>query len=225
MPAQYSVVIPTLDSEKHIGKAIGAIRAASTTCEIIVCDGGSRDKTRDIAASMGVVVVSSPKGRGTQLMEGFKRSKGEIIIFMHSDTLISPKAFDILKNCFIKRNMRVGKFYLMFDRPSWLLSAYAGMAKIDSFWTSFGDQGIVTRRDFFEAIGGFPDWPLLEDVRFFQKARAKAKVYVIPAPVITSSERFIRNGFIKQQLFNSFILVKYLFGYSVQKLSQEYERR
>ncbi len=225
MPAQYSVIIPTFNSEKHIGKAIGAIRMASTACEIIVCDGGSRDKTRDIAASMGVVVMSSRRGRGTQLMEGFRHSQGQILIFLHSDTLISPKLFDILEEHFIKNEMRIGKLRLTFNYPSRVLSFYSYLAKFDSFWTSFVDQGIVVRRDFYEAIGGFPDWPLLEDVCFFQKARKQSKVHTLPVEVVTSAERFIKKGFFKQQIFNGKILIKYLMGFSIQTLSQECERR
>lgn len=216
--------MPALNSEKSVGKAITSIRNALHDYEILVADGGSHDNTQNIAESMGAVVILSPKGRGTQMMEGFKRSKGDIIIFMHSDTWIAPYAGDVLEKYFVKRNLQVAKFSLKFDNPALLLRIYACMAKVDSFWTSFGDQGIVINRNSFEAIGGFPCWPLLEDVCIFQKARRKFKIHTLPIEVVTSANRFLKNGLIRQQFLNLRILIKYLLGFSVHKLSLEYEK-
>jgi len=179
----------------------------------------------DIISEENVICVASPKGRGTQLNEGFKRSQGEILLFLHADTIISPGAFYILEDWFQKENIQVGKFSLKFDQNHWLLSLYAALSKFDSFWTSFGDQGIIVRRSFFEGIGGFPEWPLLEDVQFFQKSRKETKIHTLPINATTSAEKFARNGFLKQQIFNGVILFKYLLGYSVHDLSLQYEKR
>lgn len=221
---KYSVVIPTLNAEGHIQKSIGSIRCGAKDCEIIVSDGGSSDKTKDIALGLGALVVTATKGRGAQLREGFKQSRGTLVLFLHADTVISREAFDVLDRYFENQAIKVGKFSLKFDKDDWRLSFYAQMARWDSFWTSFGDQGIVVRRSFFEEIGGFPDWPLLEDVHFFQKARRKTKVHTFPAHAITSAARFVRNGPIKQQVFNGIILMKYLLGSPVSQLSMQYEK-
>lgn len=79
---------------------------------------------------------------------------------------------------------------------------------MDQFWRSGNNR----KKEVFEEICGFPDWPLLEDVNLFQKGRKLTKIHTIPAQVITSAERFIRNGLFRQQLFNARIIFKYLCG-------------
>ncbi len=220
---KYSVIIPVLNADKFIDDCINTLRLFNPDCEIIVSDGGSTDQTLKLLEGKDVIVVSSPKGRGIQLNEGAKRAKGEILFFVHADTLITNEFFPIVEKYFQDERRKLAKCSLMFNQQNWLLRCYAYLARIDSLWTSFGDQGIVVRKKFFEELGGFPDWPLLEDVAFFQKARKLTKIYTLSAQVITSAERFVRNGIIRQQLFNAKIILKYLCGVSPDRLAVEYE--
>ena len=218
-----SIIIPTFNAEKYIEASIHSLRVLNTDCEIIVSDGGSTDRTLTFLASKKTHVVSSGRGRGVQLNEGARHAKGDILFFLHADSLITQEVFPAIERLFKDKNVQVAKCILSFDQKHWLLRCYAQLAKIDSIWTSFGDQGIIVRRAFFNEIGGFPNWPLLEDVNFFQKARSRTRIRTLPSKLITSAERFVRNGIVRQQLFNARIVLKYLLGTPPVELSSEYE--
>ena len=96
------------------------------------------------------------------------------------------------------------------------------MTSFDSLWTRFGDQCIVVRRSFFDKIARFPQWSLFEDVGFLQKARKITRIHSFPAKVITSAHKFRKNGFIRQQIYNGWLIVQYLMGVSPNKLYKKY---
>lgn len=223
MRHKFSVIIPTYNAAEHIGKCLRSLRHSSNAVEIVVCDGGSTDTTVQIARELGAAVVQGPKGRGVQLNQGLKHATGDVLVFLHADSLVTGDFFAVLEDHFRNERLRIAKCRLAFDRAGWLLSLYARVARVDSLWTSFGDQGIVIRKDFFDELGRFPDWPLLEDVALFRKARNRTRILTLPVKVTTSAERFVRNGLIRQQLFNAGIILKYLRGVPPRDLAVEYE--
>ncbi len=219
-----SVIIPTLNSQAHIQQCIDSVRLSLKDAAIVVVDGGSLDRTLQICQEAQVQVIGSSPGRGMQLNTGARLAHTDILFFLHSDTILSSTKFAI-NEWFADPNVRVGKLRVQFDHPHWLFLVYSFLARFDSFWTSFGDQGIVVRREFFKELKGLPDWPLLEDVCFFQKARKKTRIHLFPVGVKTSAERFLRQGIIRQQWKNFIVLMKYLRGEAPAKLALEYERR
>ncbi len=221
---KYSVIIPTYNAQRHLEGCIRSVCAALPESEIIVSDGGSLDKTRDIGVREKARVIDSPKGRGVQLNRGAARAAGKIFLFLHCDSRLDPEAGRVLETWFARGDVQSGKFTLKFDRDSRLLGLYAALARFDSFLTSFGDQGIVVRKELFWRLDGFPEWPLLEDVRFLQKARRITKIHTLPAVVTTSAERFLQNGVIRQQWLNAGILMKYRLGHSPARLASQYEK-
>ncbi len=156
-----SVIIPTFNAERHIEQCIASLRLFNPDCEIIVSDGGSSDGTIQLLAKHNVNFKSACPGRGIQLNEGSKRATGEILFFLHADTIITKDVFPAIKRLFQDTKVNVAKCTLKFDKENGLLNCYAQLARIDSVWTSFGDQGIVVRKEFFEQVGAFPNWPLL----------------------------------------------------------------
>jgi rSAM/selenodomain-associated transferase 2 len=220
-----SVIVPTFNAKKYIGACIDSINLSDDFYEIIVVDGGSTDLTRSIALSKGVKVINSKKGRGWQFNAGVKEAKGNVYFFLHADSILSPKTYRCLVEAFIVNEVKVAKLTLEFDKKKWLLSLYSRLARFDSFWTSFGDQGFAVRKDFYNILGGYPLWTLLEDVNILQRCRKLTKIYTLPTKIITSAEKFTRNGFFYQQIFNAYILIKYLIGCSPTKLSLEYDKR
>jgi rSAM/selenodomain-associated transferase 2 len=221
---KYSVIIPTLNSEKTIAQCLARVFKARPNVECIVADGGSNDQTLDNVRQFGVKAVSSPKGRGIQMNEGSRQAKAEILLFLHSDTLLSDDAFDVLDDYFAKQHHQIGTFQLKFDVNHWLLNFYGMMTKFDSLWTTFGDQGIAVRKEFFNNMGMFPEWKLFEDVDLLRKAREHVKVGTFDAHVVTSADRFKENGYLAQQVKNAVLIIKYLKGVSPARLSYEYNR-
>lgn len=220
----FSVIIPTLNEAPNIAGCVAAVRDLDPHVEIIVADGGSTDGTAALAAAAGALVVAAPRGRGLQCNAGAAHASGDVLLFLHADTTLPPDAFVLLRDIFSDPAVRIAKFRLSFDVHDWLLDIAARLMWFDSLLTSFGDQGIVIRRDFFAELGGFPDWPLFEDVRLFELARARAEVYVVPAEVVTSARRFLENGVLQQLLHDLWLWLQYLFGVSPYELSRRYER-
>ena len=218
----FSVIIPTLNEEKSLSLCINAIWAAQGDVEIIIVDGGSEDQTVSIASKENVIVCSSKAGRGVQLNIGAAMASGDVFLFLHADTQLPADAFRVLKKRFENPHVQIGTFAMCFDQRHWLLDFYAWMTKVDSLWTSFGDQGIVTRKSFFKMIGGFPNWPLFEDVRLLQEARKQTTIDTFPAYVTTSANRFVRKGIFLNQLKNGWLILQYLMGVSPEILYQKY---
>ena len=209
---RFSVIIPALDEAAWVGGAVRHIKQIDDTVEVIVADGGSGDATRDEARAAGAEVIAARRGRGPQCRAGACLARGEILVFLHADTLLPADAFALLDDCFADRDVKIGTFRLRFDRDHWLLRLYAFFARLDSPLTRFGDQGIAIRRGFYQELGGFPDWQRFEDVHLLRQARRCTRVHFFPAAVTTSARRFERDGLIRTQLRNARLLLGYLFG-------------
>lgn len=218
----FSVVIPTLNESVNLRRCLDRIREQHPDVEIIVVDGGSDDETVTIAVSENVAVYHSRRGRGTQCNVGAAHASGNVVLFLHADTLLPRNGFEILNQYFENSQVQVGTFRLGFDWSHWILKGYTQFTRFDSLFTRFGDQCIVVRSSFFRECGGFPDWPLFEDVHLLQKARRKTKVHCFPAAVITSARRYVNNGLIRQQAMSAWLLLLFLLGISPAKLAGKY---
>jgi rSAM/selenodomain-associated transferase 2 len=221
----FSVIIPALNEEAGITGCVAAVRALDPGVEIIVADGGSGDRTAELAEAAGAIVVRAPRGRGPQCNAGAARASGETLVFLHADTALPVGAFAILRDILADPTIEIAKFRLSFDSRDWLLDIAARLMWYDSLLTSYGDQGIVIRRGLFERLGGFPDWPLFEDVRLFELARALTDIHVVPAEIITSARRFHANGALPQLLHDLWLWLQYLVGVPPHEIARSYERR
>lgn len=218
----FSVIIPALNEADGIAACVAAVRALDPLVEVIVADGGSADGTAGLAAAAGAVVVAAPRGRGPQCNAGAARASGEVLVFLHADTALPDDAFPRLRALFAAPGVQVAKFRLSFDVADPILALAARLMWVDSRLTSYGDQGIVVRRAFFEQLGGFPDWPLFEDVRLFELARSRARVAVVPAEVTTSSRRFRANGSLPQLLIDLGLWLEYAAGVPPHEIAERY---
>ena len=111
---------------------------------------------------------------------------------------------------------------MRFDKESFLMDIYSWFTKFDSIFTTFGDQVIVIRRDFFNELNGFPNLTIFEDLELCRKARSKTKIYKLPAFAITSARRFEKRGILKTQLLNGFYILQYLVGINPDNIYKKY---
>jgi len=217
-----SVVIPTLNEDARIGKTITNVRFRLPEAEIIIADGGSTDETIRISASTGVRIVHAQRGRGMQCGAGAGVATGNVLFFLHADSLLPANAAEVLAAYFARPEVLIGTFRLAFDDSHSFLRVCSWCTRIDSVFTRFGDQGIVVRRDCYNALGGFPAWPLFEDVELLRRARRVTRVWSFPAEVTASARRFRRYGPLRQQMRNGRLLLRFLLGTAPDELAREY---
>lgn len=217
-----SIIIPTLNEATRLASTLARVQSVLPRSELIVADGGSTDETRSIARTSGALVVESARGRGRQLAGGAEVAHGNLLLFLHADTLLPSNTAEVLARAFADNRAQIGTFRLCFDTGGWFLRACAWFTRYDSVFTRFGDQTIVVRRDFYAQLGGFPAWPLFEDVELLRRARRRTRIISFPAHVTTSARRFERTGHFRRQWRNGWLLLRFLAGVSPYRLAGEY---
>lgn len=221
---RYSLIIPTLKVSESLRQQAFNLTRNHPGVEVIVVEACSQKRIM-YTREGNVCFVTSLKGRGSQLNAGAKFAHAETLIFLHSDTSLPEDAFETIERIFSDLKVQVACFRLRFNDPHWLLRVYGFFTRFDSVWTSFGDQGIVARKTFFEELKGFSDWPLFEDVDFLQRARKKRRILKLPSTVVTDAVRYRKNGVVGQQVKNAWLLIKYLRGASPWELANQYQEK
>jgi len=205
-----SVIIPTLNEEENIRDSI--ISARCPDSEIIVVDGGSRDRTLDIAEELGVRIIKTERGRGIQQNIGAREARGEVLVFLHADTRL-PRgySYDIFHEM-MDKELLVGSFLFKtdMDHPIMRLIEVVANMRARFFCLPYGDQAFFIKKEKFKEIGGFPIVPIAEDLYFIHKASKLGKVKVVPKAAITSSRKWKRYGIFKTTLFHWKILFGFL---------------
>lgn len=225
MGVKYSIIIPTLNEEAFVSKALESAISTIPNSEIIIVDGGSDDGTLDVCKRFNVRTINSPKGRGKQLNNGASAAKGDILIFLHADTSLPDNAIELIDEFFISPQNNICRFLLGFDFNHKILDLYTAFSKFDTVFTRFGDSAIITRKTLFNKLNGFKNIDTFEDVEFLKRASHISKVVILNGIVESSARRFIQNGVIRQQLLNIFLFIGYLLNFKNKTLSKIYNRK
>lgn len=225
MGQRISYILPTLNEEDALGKTLISIGAQKGDKEIIIADGGSTDSTREIARHHGAATLNCPPGRGPQMNAGASRSSGDILLFLHADTTLPDGASEEVQSLLASPRVIAGSFRLQFHPSSLILKGYSLCASINSSLFTYGDQGLFIRRSDFVALGGFKPYPILEDVDFQIRLRQSGTFAKSRLSVTTSSRRFAKQGPLRQQILNLFIVTSFHAGVSPQSLARFYSNR
>ncbi|NUO19059.1 TIGR04283 family arsenosugar biosynthesis glycosyltransferase [bacterium] len=220
-----SVIIPTLNEEKRLPKLLEFLALEQPRPEVIVVDGGSLDHTRDKAEIWADKVLVTGAGRGRQLNLGAEHARGDILWFLHADS--EPPRHSVAKILEVMHNrpeLSGGAFRLKFDRSSLSLRAIAYGANIRSrvFSMPWGDQGLFVRKPVFMELGGFPDWPVMEDFAFQRKLAKHGKTTLMKEPLVTSARRYEKLGTMKAMAMNFNTLWWYYRGKSAEEMQKKF---
>jgi len=192
-----SVIIPAYNEEKVLPGTLNALFAQPGKFETILVDGGSTDRTVEIARSFfGVHAIMAPKGRASQMNVGAKQATGEWLLFLHADTLLPDGAIQRLNRMEPDLSIQAGGFMHQFSGDDWRLKL---ISFLDNFRCArsriiYGDQALFVRRALFELLGGFPDRPILEDVALCEKLIKEATPLLLSPPVVTDARKFLKMG-------------------------------
>lgn len=218
-----SVIIPALNEEAQIVTTLQALHQLSGEKEILVVDGGSTDKTVALARSQGVHVMGAPAGRGPQMHAGALASTGDVLWFVHADTVPPPSALKDIRHAFEDPGVAGGNFGLLFDGESraarQLTAIYPTLRLLG---LCYGDSGIFVRRDVYAKIGGFRPLALFEDLDLLRRLRRAGRFVHLPGRIVASSRRFEKRNFVMMWLHWTTLQVLYWFGVSPNRLARWY---
>lgn len=219
--ALVSVVIPALDEAGEIEATLRSAVSQAGPVEVLVVDGGSTDGTVALAAPHARV-LRSERGRARQMNAGAAEASGTVLLFLHADTRLPVGALDAVRRALADPGAVGGCFRPTFDLGgAWMrLWSLGGWMRWHRF--AFGDRATFVRRSAFEAVGGFPDQPMFEDLELVRRVRRLGRFAFLDEAVATSARRFRRNGALGQQARNTALWLGWAAGLSPHRLKRFY---
>ena len=218
-----SIIVPTLNEQACITGTLRSLQQLDGEKEVIVVDGGSSDDTMALACAEGAKVLSAPPGRGVQMHAGSFEATGNVLWFVHADTVPPAHALEEIRAHLEDSRVVAGNFGLIFYGPSRAakqLTAVYPMLRI--LGLCYGDSGIFVRRATYDQIGGFRALALFEDLDLLRRLRGAGRFVHLPSRIRTSSRRFERRNFALVWLQWTALQVLYWCGISPNWLARHY---
>jgi rSAM/selenodomain-associated transferase 2/rSAM/selenodomain-associated transferase 1 len=220
-----SVIIPALNEALLIEKTIKS--AAGDNIEVIVVDGGSSDDTQQVASNADATVITSAKGRAGQMNEGARKASGDILLFLHADTILPAKYDDLIRAATKSDHLAAGAFHLAITPSTQGTRLTESMVKFRSTFMKmpYGDQAIFMRKETFEKVGGYQDIPIMEDFDIIRRLKKTGHIKILSGAVKTSSRRWEKLGLVRTTFINQLMIAGYYLGISTEKLADFYRRQ
>jgi rSAM/selenodomain-associated transferase 2 len=222
---RFSIIMPLLNEEAILEQQLKQLvrQCAERDCELVIVDGGSTDRTIDIAQRFGRVMIAQ-RGRASQMNSGAAVATGQVLLFLHADTLLPDGAFCAIEHALNNQEVVGGAFQICFNCDQWLYRLVALTTNLRSRIRKIftGDQAYFVRTSSFKAIGGFPDQPLMEDLEIITRLRKIGKVVLLPQYVTTSARRHEKMGLARSVFFMWYLRILYRFGICPAQLQRMY---
>ena len=220
-----SIIIPTLNEATVIGSSLAALTSLRERGhEVIVVDGGSRDDTVQLAQSLAYQIFTANKGRASQMNKGAEIANGDVLVFLHADSLLPPNAESLIIEGLNQRNKTWGRFDVrLAGRQPFLRIIETLMnwrSRISGIAT--GDQCLFVHRELFDHMGGFPEIALMEDIAISKRLKRYGRPLCIRQRVITSSRRWEQQGTLRTVLLMWRLRLGYFLGESPEHLARRY---
>ncbi|UCF36862.1 MAG: TIGR04283 family arsenosugar biosynthesis glycosyltransferase [Acidobacteriota bacterium] len=222
---EISVIIPTLNEEDNLGATLQSC-LTDNPHEVIVVDGGSQDRTRDIARGFPISLYESSPGRARQMNAGAAAARGTHLLFLHADTLLPAAWENEIRRVLEIPGTVAGAFRLQINGDRRALRLVESIANLRSslLGLPYGDQGLFLTQDLFMDLGGFPDLPIMEDLELVRQLSKRGSIRLSSSSIVTSGRRWQRLGVFKTTLINQLLIWAYLVGISPTRLAAIYRK-
>jgi rSAM/selenodomain-associated transferase 2 len=220
-----SIVIPVLDEEAEIVDALTALAPfRARAVEVIVADGGSRDRTADLARPLCDRIIAAPRGRALQMNAGAAAARGKILIFLHADTRLPPDADRLVAVAIAQSGRDWGRFDVRIAGGHVLFPMISAAMNLRSRLTGIatGDQAIFVTRQAFAVAGAFPYIPLMEDIAFSRRLKGHGAPICLRHHVLTSGRRWQKHGVLRTILLMWRLRLAFFLGADPEALAQRY---
>ena len=223
----FSIVIPVFHETRYILNTLSPLFPLTKhkLADIIVVDGDENGSTISTLAHLPIKKTTAPKGRAYQMNKGASMASGNVLVFLHADTLLPKNALKEI-HAALKRNQIVGgAFELGIDSSQIRYRFIEAAVKLRSHLTHipYGDQAIFIKKDYFFKLGGFPNLPIMEDIALMQKVKKRGgPIAILPLKVKTSARRWEKEGFVYCSLRNFTLMVCYYLGIPPKRLATYY---
>lgn len=219
-----SIIVPALNEANGIVDTLSALEPMrGRGAEIIVVDGGSEDRTADLARSYCDRLLLAPRGRAAQMNAGAAVAQGQILLFLHADTRL-PVSADQLVRDGLSRNRVWGRFDVRITGTHPLLPIVATLMNMRSRVTGIatGDQAIFVDRHAFAAAGGFPNIPLMEDIVLSRRLKRLGRPLCLSTAVVTSGRRWETHGVLRTIVLMWCLRLAFFLGAKPAQLARKY---
>ena len=226
--SKISIVIPTINEANNLPLLLSDLSIIQKQGEVIIVDGGSKDKTIDVANIYGAKVCKSKeRNRGLQLDIGAKESKGDWLIFLHADTRLTHDWFTKIKSVLKgdKNYIYYFKFKVNDKKIIYRLLEILVNFRSQYFKEPYGDQGLIIHRSIYLKNNGFRKISLMEDVDFFMRLKNKKNLKQLNLPIFTSSRKWERTNIFLQALKNWSLRRRWLKGESTKSIYSDYYKK
>lgn len=220
-----SVIVPTFDEERELAGALDHLAGLDGRWEILVADGGSRDRTVAIAGERGVPVIAEGEGRAVQVNAAARRSAGELLLFVHADSRLPAGAHAALSAAARDPRIAGGNFVLRFegdDRFAFFMTLFYWLHR--RFGRYYGDSSVWVRRDVFDQLGGFRPVPFMDDYDFVRRLESAGTTTCLPGPATTSPRRWRKLGLTRTILSWTVLRLMFRLGVRPERLARIYAR-
>ncbi len=222
-----SIIIPTLNESENLPRLLDFIEAYrdERLTEIIVADAMSQDNTLDLAQAYPTIALAyKSKGRSCQMNQGAKIAKGEVLYFIHADTLPSVNFLDDICDA-LDEGYDLGSYRSSFTSNDTRMEVNAFFTRFDLPWCRGGDQTLFVTRALFDRVGGFDEnYKIMEDFEFLDRTRKVGRFKIMPDSALISARKYEENSYFQINVANLVVFIMFRLGASQQKMIDTYNR-